>query len=484
MKLIELIKAVKGCRIVSGKSDIDICGLSSDSREVSPGYVFFAIKGSNTDGNKFISEAVDRGAVAVFTDARNLNIKGVTVIELDNIRKSLAEIAGRYYGNPSCVLKVVGITGTNGKTTVAYLIESIIRAAGRNAGVIGTVNYRFADKIIAAKNTTPGPLELQGLLSDMLEAGCSYAVSEVSSHALDQERVEGISFHSAVFTNLTQDHLDYHKTMEEYFKSKSKLFKGLKDSSCAVINTDDEYGLKLKSLSGGKVTAYGINRPAAVMAKDIEFSFTHTSFKISYAKSAVTVKSPLIGRHNVYNILAAFAWAVEEGIDVAVIRKAVEDFGCVPGRLERIDSGRGFSVFVDYAHTEDALKNVITALRELKPNRIIVVFGCGGDRDRGKRPKMGEVVTAMADYAVITSDNPRSEDPDAIIKEIESGVLGSNYTVISDRLSAIRHGLSMAGEGDAVLVAGKGHEDYQIIGDKRIHFDDKEAVRDCLKSMS
>ncbi|MEI6632046.1 MAG: UDP-N-acetylmuramoyl-L-alanyl-D-glutamate--2,6-diaminopimelate ligase, partial [bacterium] len=365
----------------------------------------------------------------------------------------------------------------------SYLIEAIVKEVGATVGVVGTVNYRFKDRIAPSVNTTPGPVELESLLAQMSGQGVSYVAMEVSSHALDQERIGGIDFKSAIFTNLTQDHLDYHATLDNYFQAKAGLFKNLKPGSFAVINNDDEYGRKIIGLTkAGKIT-YSIDGEAEVRASDISFDIKHTEFIVNAAGLRTDFKSRLIGRHNVYNMLAAISWAMRAGIDIKVIRRAIANFSSVPGRLERIDSTAPFTVFVDYAHTEDALKNVITTLRELSPRKIISVFGCGGDRDRGKRPKMGEVVSRLSDYMVITSDNPRSEDPLAIIEEIVKGVKNNNYCVIPDRKEAIRKSLLLAKPADIVLVAGKGHEDYQVLRTGKVHFDDREAIRECLKLM-
>jgi UDP-N-acetylmuramyl-tripeptide synthetase len=392
----------------------------------------------------------------------------------------LAKLTAEFYGNPSLKIKVVGVTGTNGKTTITYLLEALIKEAKFSPAVIGTINYRFKDKIFPAKNTTPGPVELQSLLMDMSLEGIDYAVMEVSSHALDQDRVEAINFHSAIFTNLTQDHLDYHNTIENYFQAKAKLFRNLKPSSLAIINNDDACAGKLKGLTRARIVTYGINTPADITAEDIKFDISHTEFSLVTTKGKAEFKSGLIGRHNVYNLLAVVAWSVKEGIDFSIAKSALEKFNVVAGRLERIDSDGGFSVFVDYAHTEDALANVIRTLRQLSRNRIIVVFGCGGERDRTKRPKMGYVVSELADYAIITNDNPRSEDPQEIISGIKMGIKKGNYCVIPDRFEAIKESLILAKPGDVVLVAGKGHEDYQILKDGKRHFDDREVVRECL----
>lgn len=488
MKLKQLIRGLGKYRFGSPRfKDFEVRGISCNSKKVSQDFIFVAIEGGRYDGHRFIDEAIARGAKAVVTQlsafSSQLSEKAL-IIRVKDTRKAAARLAAEFYGNPSGSLKAIGVTGTNGKTTVTYLIEAILKEAGFNPAVIGTINYRFLDKIIPSVNTTPGPLEIQELLCEMEKEGVPYAVMEVSSHALDQGRTEAIDFHSAVFTNLAQDHLDYHKTRERYFKAKLKLFKNPGPASFAVINNDDNYAGRIKRACPRDIITYAIDKEADVRAKAIRFSFSRAEFLLKAGKDEIEIKTRFIGRHNIYNILAAVSWAKREGMDLAVVSRAIKEFSSVPGRLERIDTQRGFSVFVDYAHTEDALKNVISTLRQLSPRNIIAVFGCGGLRDKTKRPKMGRVVSELADYAVITSDNPRSEDPEGIINDIESGIRKNNYRVIPDRFRAIRESLSLAGKGDIVLVAGKGHENYQILKDRTIPFDDCRAVKECLKSQN
>jgi UDP-N-acetylmuramoyl-L-alanyl-D-glutamate--2,6-diaminopimelate ligase len=467
--------------------DFPVKGLSCNSKKTGKDYVFVAVKGVKADGGEFIEEAIRNGARAVVCKSQvtpDSSEDNVAFIQVEDDRKALAQLACAFYGDPCAKMKVVGVTGTNGKTTITYLIEAILRDCGRFPGVIGTVNYRFKDKVIASSNTTPGPLELQSLLDDMLKAGVTHAVMEVSSHALSQDRTDRVTFSGAIFTNLTQDHLDYHKDLEDYFLAKAKLFRDIPGQALSIINVDDPYGIRMRRLSGGKVITYAIDSEADFRAQDLKFDRSCSEFLLRSKNWQGKFNSRLIGRHNVYNILAAFAWAVEEGLDPEKVKSSLEKFSLVPGRLERVDSKKGFSVFVDYAHTEDALKNVLGALGQIRHNRIIVVFGCGGERDKTKRPKMGSVVSQMADFAIITNDNPRSEEPDQIISQIKAGMKKDNFCVIPERMEAIRRSLLLAQEGDIVLVAGKGHEDYQILKDKTLHFDDREAVRKCLQSMS
>ena len=486
MTLSRLIKSFKGCNVNYHLVDFQVKGISCNSKKVGEGFIFVAIKGANADGNAFIDEALKNGAKAVVVGGSELTahrLYNAPVITVDDPRMALAILSAEFLGNPSKKIKVVGITGTNGKTTISYLLEAILKEAGKAPAVIGTINYRFKDKLLPSINTTPGPLELQSMLAEMLKEKVNYALMEVSSHALHQQRPAGIIFHSAIFTNLTQDHLDYHKTLEDYFQAKARLFKELPPAAFAVINADDAYGRKLESMTAAKVVSYAVDNTADVTAKDIKFDITHTEFTLSWPGRDLRLKTSLIGRHNVYNILACAGWAIKEGLDLKIVQRALEDFPCVPGRLERVETGRGFSVFVDYAHTEDALNNVIRALRQVSTGRIIVAFGCGGERDRTKRPKMGAVVTELADYAVITNDNPRSEEPLDIIEEIKKGIKKDNYCVIPDRMEAIKRSLTIASQGDIVLVAGKGHENYQIIKDKRLEFDDRETIKKCLALM-
>jgi len=462
------------------------CGITANSKEVKNNFIFVAVNGATVDGREFIPEAVKRGAKAVISSGKKGRVpaRGVRFITVKDARRALAKLAAEFYGNPSRKIKVVGVTGTNGKTTVTYLIEAILIEAGKTPAVAGTINCRFKDRVIPAINTTPGPTELQSLLYGMQKECVDYALMEVSSHALDQQRTGGIDFHSAIFTNLTQDHLDYHLDLENYFLAKARLFKNLGPGSFAVINSDDECSARLTRMCKAPVVSYGIKRKAQVRARDIDFGLKGSCFLLCAGTQKLTLRSNLIGMHNIYNILAAAAWAIREGIAPSVIESAIKKFQAVPGRLERIECRRGFSVFVDYAHTEDALKNILESLRRLSAKRVIVVFGCGGQRDKTKRPKMGSVVSRMADFAIITNDNPRQEDPSGIIEDIRRGISKKNYCVIPERAEAIKKSLELARRGDIVLVAGKGHEDYQIIRGQKLHFDDREVVRECLSSMN
>lgn len=484
MRLKTLIKNLSNLKADCAFDDFEVRGITCNSKEVLDNFVFVAVKGNKQDGNEFIDEAIARGAKAIIghrTQDTRHKLGSAQFINVKDTRKVLAELAAEFYKHPSQKIKVVGVTGTNGKTTITYLIEALLKRAGYTPAVIGTINYRFKGKVTPAKNTTPGPIELQSLLAEMLMAGVDYAVTEVSSHALDQERVSGIRFHAAIFTNLTHDHLDYHQTFRRYFQAKAKLFKSLDKRAYAIINIDDAYGRKLRDALGAKIITYGIERPADIIAEKIKYGINHSEFVLKAPQVSINLKTLLIGRHNIYNLLAAASFALKENLDPEFIQSAVNDFSGTPGRLERVKSQCGISIFIDYAHTPDALKNVLNALRPLVQKKIFVVFGCGGERDSGKRPKMGNIASELANFCIITNDNPRSEDPQKIILDIKRGIKKNNYSVIPDRKEAIKKCLSLARKGDLVLIAGKGHENYQILKDKTVPFDDVNIVKECLQ---
>ncbi len=491
MKLTGMLRSLKLTYAVVNKAkDLHVAGISCNSKEIKPGFVFVAVKGVKADGHAFIGQAIANGCAAVIFDdpaASGLSAghPDVWFIKVRDARAAAPRIAVVLYRDPSKKMSVTGVTGTNGKTTVTYLMEAVVKTAGLSPAVIGTINYRYAGRVIPSSNTTPGPVPLQELLRGMCDSGVTHVAMEVSSHALDQGRTDGVSFRSAVFTNLTRDHLDYHKTFGNYFRAKSKLFRSLGRNAVAVVNRDDPYGRKLTGLIRCRLVTYGLERGADVYATDIVTGRQATTFDLHMPRgSVVPIKVSLIGRHNVYNIMSVAAWAYASGFGRDVIARTFERFRCVPGRLEKVPGSKGYSVFVDYAHTDDALRNVISTLRQASARRIIVVFGCGGDRDRTKRPLMGKVVTEMADLAVITDDNPRSEEPRAIVDDILAGIAKDNYCIVHDRASAIRRSLRMAREGDVVLIAGKGHETYQIVKDKVLSFDDRKVAAACLRSMT
>lgn len=495
MKLSELINGMDGCA-VTGSTDVEVCNLAYSVSEVKGGSCFVAIRGSTADGHDFASEVVSRGAVAVVSQ-RTVDLPpAVTNVVVPSSRRAMALMSAKFFGDPTGQMRLIGVTGTNGKTTTTYLLESMLSAAGRNPGVIGTVSYRYASKEEAARHTTPESVDLQRLLSRMLHAGVDSCAMEVSSHALVQDRVAACRFDCAVFTNLTPEHLDYHGQMEAYFAAKSRLFEehilaGGKPDAFAVINGDDPHGRKIAGRCQVPKLIYGFGTRADVRGTDLNFDSQGLTMKIATPDGAISVRSRLCGRFNAQNILAATAVAWRWGIPLDVVGRAVESVTCVPGRFEAVANDREIMALVDYAHTPDALENVLAHARELKGgpnNRLIVVFGCGGDRDRAKRPLMGKAAGRLADVVIVTSDNPRSEKPGSIINEILSGVRevagqlrgGMGYEVIENRREAVDRAVKLAWPGDVIVVAGKGHEDYQIIGSKKLHFDDREVLVQCL----
>jgi UDP-N-acetylmuramoyl-L-alanyl-D-glutamate--2,6-diaminopimelate ligase len=467
---------------VAALPEISIEGIECDSRGVKKGFLFFAIPGVKLDGSAFVTEALSKGAAAVVA-ARPVECPaGIPSLIVPEPRAALARIAASFYGRPSERMRAVGITGTNGKTTISYLLEHIFSRQGQSTGVFGTVSTRFAGREIPAGETTPGPLKIQPLLAEMAAAGVKFAVMEVSSHALDQHRVDGIRFETAIFTNLTRDHLDYHKTFENYFEAKSKLFTGLAPSQVAVINIDDEWGRKLVPMTRAKVFAYGIDSRCDFRAENIEWHVDSTRFILTHGKEKLAVESPLVGRHNVYNVLAALAAASALGLDLKKASAGLKGFAGVPGRLERVPCEQGFLVFVDYAHTPDGLENVLGALKPYAKKKLISVFGCGGERDKAKRPQMGRIAAQYSDKVIITSDNPRSEDPKVIAAEIRAGVPEDfkGCEIMIDRHKAIRHALMQAKPGDIVLLAGKGHETTQVTREGVFQFSDRLEAEKVL----
>ena len=486
---------------VRGKIDMAVEQLAYDSRRVEPGAVFFALPGTKTKGAAFLEQALDHGARAVVVPAGTVVPAGVTVITAARPRRLLGVMADEFYQRPSGQLTLIGVTGTSGKTTTTYVLEAIGKAAGWSVGVIGTVNCRYGDQILSAPFTTPEAVELQALLRTMVLAGISHVVMEVSSHALAQDRVWGCRWDGAVFTNLSRDHLDYHSDMQAYFAAKAGLFRDClavspKPNRFAVMNADDTWGQKLLAEQlPYRVLTYSMHDDSTVVAQQLNFSLHGTQAVLRIANDVVEIASALIGDPHMYNILAATTVAHALGVPPEKIATGIAQCRCVPGRLEAIRTGRAFEVFVDYAHKPDALEKTLASFRSLTSQRLITVFGCGGDRDTGKRPLMGEVAGRLSDVVMLTADNPRTEDPQKILTETEAGLsrsgmtreehaavgsLRSMYTVIPDRRSAIRRALDEARPGDVVVIAGKGHEDYQIIGTTKYHFDDAEEVRNYL----
>ena len=480
-----------GAEVLLQSGDAEISGVEYDSRRVKRGDCFVAMRGEATDGNRYIDAAIADGAVAIVTDsAQEKPRPGVAWAQVPHGRRALARISANFYHRPAEKLRITGITGTNGKTTTSYLLESILHAAGRTSALLGTVEYHVAGKVLPAPHTTPEALDIERLFSEALRAGASEAVMEVSSHALEQQRVYGIPFDVAVFTNLTRDHLDYHQTMDRYFDSKATLFRGCGTDPprVAILNVEDEYGAKLAKSSKSELRiTYGI-ASGDFSAEHVEMGRNGTRFDIVMPGDKVPIWSPLVGRVNVYNILAAAAAAFARQCSAQAIEKGMAALERVPGRFERVDCGQGFYVVVDYAHTDDALRNLTALARSLVGNergRVITVFGCGGDRDRTKRPLMGEAAGRGSDFVVVTSDNPRSEDPLAIINDVLPGLQRANsrYTLEPDRRKAIALAIDEARPGDIVLIAGKGHEKVQVTREGAAPFDDVEVAREVLRSL-
>ncbi len=493
MKLRELLKHIKVAKFL-GDEDVEIKGITYDSREVEEGNLFVAIKGLNVDGHRFIPEAVLSGAVAVVLENDELIDdsyfieRGVAKVVVNDSRKALALLSSAFYDFPSKKLKLVGVTGTNGKTTTTHLIKSILETAGLKTGLIGTINYVIGDEIIPAGQTTPESLELNRFLKKMVDNGFGACVMEVSSHALALDRVYGFEFDVGVFTNLTQDHLDFHKTFEAYFQAKKILFDSLNQNSYAIYNVDDPYGEKIVSDTKASKLSYGKSDKADVRVKDVKLSFNGTSLIVQTpTEKSLEINSKLIGEFNVYNILSAVAVGYVLGIEHEDIKNGIEKVENVKGRFEKIISPDDYTVIIDYAHTPDALEKCIDTILNLREQagggKLITVFGCGGDRDRTKRPIMGRISTEKSDITIITSDNPRFEDPEKIISEILAGVKkDSVYYVFVERREAIERALEMAKKGDIVLIAGKGHEEYQVIGDVKVPFSDKQVVMEFFKT--
>jgi UDP-N-acetylmuramoyl-L-alanyl-D-glutamate--2,6-diaminopimelate ligase len=486
--VLAIVRPERGEQALEGLSaSLAVASVAYDSRRVHEGAVFVALRGQKADGAAFAAQAVSRGAIAIV--AETPRPEGVTVpwLQTSDARLALALLADRYYEHPSRRMPVIGVTGTNGKTTTAYLLASVLDAAGLPAGVMGTVSYRVGREEREAARTTPEAPDVQQLLAEMIDHGCRSAVMEVSSHALALKRVDGMRFAAAIFTNLTRDHLDFHEDMESYFAAKRRLFEMLDGDAPAVINADDPRGPSLLAACRRAVT-YGISQPADVTPGPVQLALEGLTLDVRTPKGSVAIRSPLVGRPNVYNILAATAAAVALDLSLEAVARGVHALPGVPGRFEVVSSGAdNVTVVVDYAHTDDALRNLLETARPLAGKRLITVFGCGGDRDRTKRPLMGMVASRLSDVVIVTSDNPRSEDPARIIEEIRRGIApgtqgGRATDVLSvvDRAEAIERAVAMAGAGDVILVAGKGHEKYQQIGDRVLPFDDVAVARDAL----
>ncbi|MHB8124320.1 MAG: UDP-N-acetylmuramoyl-L-alanyl-D-glutamate--2,6-diaminopimelate ligase [Desulfitobacteriaceae bacterium] len=475
-----------GIKVQSSSGDMNVLvqGIEIDSRRVKAGDLFVCVPGLNVDGHDFAAAAINSGAIALIVE--KFLPYAIPQIQVSNVRQELGLLAAEVYDRPSEHLELVGVTGTNGKTTIIHLLEKIGTIDGKRVGLIGTLGASIVGKQLPGKRTTPEACEIQRLLAEMLEERVSLVAMEVSSHALDYGRVQGCEFDSGIFTNLTQDHLDYHKTMEGYLGAKARLFselKGRKQPKMAILNGDDSAFQALNAISVVPVISYGIQSNMDYRAEQVEVRATGIHYYASFRGKRQEIYSQTPGVFNVYNTLAAFTWAVERGYDPQQVAGVLADIAGVPGRFESIKSGQPFHVIVDYAHTPDGLENVLRTAREFTTGRLLIVFGCGGDRDKGKRPLMGEVAAQWSDFVVVTSDNPRSEDPDQILRDILLGVSGVEHIALRDRQEAIFSVCRLAKSGDTVLIAGKGHETEQIIGSEIIPFDDREVARLALRRL-
>ena len=474
MKLSNLIECEKKF------GELEITGITCDSRQVKPGYAFVCIVGAVSDGHSYAQTAVKSGACVIIAE-RDTGAENQIIVP--NTHAAYADMCAKWFGEPAKSLKLLGVTGTNGKTSVTYMLKQIIEKAGYKVGLIGTIQNMIGDEIIATHNTTPNAYELNSLFALMKAKGCTYVIMEVSSHALDQCRVYRLNFETAMFTNLTQDHLDYHITMDNYLNAKKKLFKMCKT---AIINSDDSYAEKIKDGLDCKVVTYSTGNDSTYSAKGINYHPTGVDYEFVSDTAIEHIKVNTGGRFTVYNSLCAVSCAVEIGIPLSVASSALAELHGVKGRAEVVPTGKEFTVIIDYAHTPDGLKNILSTFRECKKNRLIVVFGCGGDRDKTKRPIMGNIAVHFADFAVVTSDNPRTEEPGAIIKDILEGMKGcaTPYKVIENRIEAIKYAISIAQPDDIVVLAGKGHETYQILKTGTIHLDEREVVAEALKELA
>jgi len=486
MRLRDLLERLPGAEL-QGDPALEITDVTHDSRRAGPGSLFVAIRGLVTDGGRFVEAARRKGAVAVCSEEPPSG-EG-TWVRVADAREALAILAAAILGDPARSLDLVGVTGTNGKTTTTHLVDAALRAAGEAVGLVGTVQYRVGNRIAEAVRTTPESSDLQALLREMADAGCRRAVLEVSSHSLALKRVHGLEFRVAVFTNLTRDHLDFHGDMDAYFEAKRRLFeRHLRADGHAVVNLDDDRGPDVVAASRGRVFTYSVRNPEAdLLAEDIRLSLDGTRFRARTPGGVLEVETPLLGVFNVQNALAAIGAGLALGLPGDAVQRGIAALKGVSGRMERVVAGQDFTVLVDYAHTDDALKNLLETVRGLRPRRVVTVFGCGGDRDRTKRPLMGAVAARLSDVVILTSDTPRSEPPEAILAEIRRGIPGARAAdtlVIADRRDAIARALEMGGEGVVVVIAGKGHEPYQVLRDRTVPFDDRQVARDVLARLA
>jgi UDP-N-acetylmuramoyl-L-alanyl-D-glutamate--2,6-diaminopimelate ligase len=485
MTLRELLHGVP-LLALTGSDEAGIEGLAYSSKDVRPGFLFAALKGARFDGLAFAAEAVAKGAAAVLSDRPRPEGLETAWVRVFDPREALGLCAANFYGCPAHKMKLVGITGTKGKTTITYILEAILRQAGLATGVLGTISYRGPGFVLESARTTPEAPDLQRMLRDMLDRGVTHCVMEVSSHSLDLRRVAGMSFDVAVFTNLTGEHLDYHGTMEEYFAAKKRLFFVNAKKRTAVVNEDDPWGRRLIAELPMSTITFGLAPTALVRAERYQCDAAGLEALIKYPGGQTAVTSPLAGRHNLSNILASFAVALALNVPPPAIRDGIAAMKQVPGRFEKVENDLGLNVYVDYAHTDASLRSLLETVRELRPGRIVLVFGAGGDRDRAKRPRMGEVAGRLADWTFLTSDNPRTEDPQAILGEIEQGFLKTGspkYDIVPDRREAIARALAFAKKGDYVIIAGKGHETYQVLAGGTVPFSDGDVAREIMKGM-
>ncbi|MFD1360247.1 UDP-N-acetylmuramoyl-L-alanyl-D-glutamate--2,6-diaminopimelate ligase [Lentibacillus salinarum] len=485
MKLTELLSVLPFYHVSEAIEGIDIKKIEADSRQVTDGSLFICIEGFTVDGHDFVEQAVSNGATAIL--AQKEVQASVPVIRLTDTSREMAKLASKFYGYPTRQFPLIGVTGTNGKTTVTYLLASIFNQFEKKTGIIGTIQMKIGEDAYPVHNTTPDALFLQKTFQEMNREHVDTAIMEVSSHALDMGRVHGCDFDIAVFTNLSQDHLDYHQDMNDYLHAKSLLFAQLgntyheKQKKFAVINEDDPNSRFLKKSTAQHVMTYGCDHEAQIRAEDIHMEVTKTAFTMHTPVGSVQINSSLIGKFNVYNMLAASAAAICAGIPLTVIKDALDNMSGVNGRFQPVDGSRGFAAVVDYAHTPDSLENVLQTIKGFAENHVYVVVGCGGDRDKTKRPLMASIALKYADQAILTSDNPRTENPMAILDDMTAGLQDRNYLVIENRREAIFHAINLAEKGDIILIAGKGHETYQEIGHTRHHFDDREVAQEAIQ---
>jgi len=488
MLLSELIKDLPEKKITGDVDNVEIKGVVYDPLRVEPGFLYIAIniytqldKVELPDGHPFVMDAINKGAVAVVLQ-RDMEVpEHITKIVVPDSRLALGIISNRFYGFPSRQFKLIGITGTNGKTTTTHIVESIFIQKYK-IGLIGTLYYKLNGEIHKSKDTTPEPPDLQAILREMADLNFDYCVLEASSHGIDFHRLEGLDFDVAVFTNFTQDHLDYHKTMENYLATKLRFFGWLSEDKHAIVNMDDPHGIDFKQNTKAQVITYGINTPSDVMAKNIRYGINGTKYELVTPQGSIDVNTKLVGRFNVYNALAAVGVAVSQDLDLQTIKSGLEKEIRVAGRFEQVDKGQDFSVVVDYAHTPDGMENVLSLAKSLNPNRLITIFGAGGDRDHDKRPLMAEVAAKYSDEIILTADNPRNEDPEQIIDQIAMGLNGKKFHRIIDRAEAIQYGINMAKKGDIVMILGKGHETTQTLKEKTIEFNDRVEAEKALEN--